>query len=100
MDDDDDEGEDEEDEEEGGDDDQERNRGDLGADAFRLNPELSWEMAQAVAFRYAKKRTLLDVALIARAELRKIGLVEGMLVSVCAREGERIGAGQAVVWSE
>lgn len=52
-----------------------------GAGFFRLNPELSWEMSQAVAFRYAKKRTLFDLSLIARAELRKAGLVEGMLVS-------------------
>ncbi|CAM9300154.1 unnamed protein product, partial [Hapterophycus canaliculatus] len=50
-----------------------------GDDILRLNPELSWEMSQAVAFRYAKKRTLFDLWLIARAELRKIGLVEGML---------------------
>lgn len=106
LDDDDDEGEDDEEEEEHvgedeDDDDDERNREEdlMRADAFRLNPELSWEMAQAVAFRYAKKRTLRDVALIARAELRNIGLVEGMLVSGFAREGEPFEAGEeAVVW--
>ncbi|CAN0105829.1 unnamed protein product, partial [Ectocarpus sp. 8 AP-2014] len=48
-------------------------------DVLRVNPELSWEMSQAVAFRYAKKRTLSDVSLIATAELRDMGLVEGML---------------------
>lgn len=64
--------EDEQEGEDGGDDD----------DVLRVNPELSWEMSQAVAFRYAKKRTLSDVSLIATAELRDTGLVEGMLVSV------------------
>ncbi|CAN0159185.1 unnamed protein product, partial [Ectocarpus fasciculatus] len=48
-------------------------------DVLRVNPELSWEMSQAVAFRYAKKRTLSDVSLIATAELRDMGLVDGML---------------------
>lgn len=51
------------------------------AKVFRLDPALSWEMSQAVAFRYAKKRTLFDLSLITRAELRRAGLVEGMLVS-------------------
>ena len=86
------EGEDEEeDENEEEDEEEEEEEEDEDADVFRLNPELSWEMSQAVAFRYAKKRTLLDLSLIARAELGKLGLIDGMLVSDPRKEGrERI----------
>ncbi|CAM9263707.1 unnamed protein product [Ectocarpus sp. 4 AP-2014] len=62
--------------------DEDEHEGEDGGDddgVLRVNPELSWEMSQAVAFRYAKKRTLSDVSLIAMAELRGMGLVEGML---------------------
>ena len=50
-----------------------------------VNPELTWEMVQAIGYRLAKKRAIMDVGLLARAELRKTGLAEGMMVS--AREG-------------
>lgn len=77
---------DEQEGEDGGDDD----------DVLRVNPELSWEMSQAVAFRYAKKRTLSDVSLIATAELRDMGLVEGMLVSV-TEDGRELNRVRIVV---
>lgn len=81
-----------EDDEEEGEEDEDEEKED--ADVFRLNPELSWEMSQAVAFRYAKKRTLLDLSLIARAELGKLGLIDGMLVSGRRREGK--GKGETI----
>lgn len=49
---------------------------------LEVNPELSWEMAQSVAYRLAKKRSIIDLALLARAEMRRTGLSEGMVVSI------------------
>lgn len=82
-----DEGEEEEAEEE------EEDEEDEDADVIRLNPELSWEMSQAIAFRYAKKRTLQDLSLIARAELGKLGLTDGMLVSGKGRNDRSFARG-------
>lgn len=48
---------------------------------LEVNPELSWETTQAVAYRLAKKRSIIDLALLARAEMRRTGLSEGMVVS-------------------
>lgn len=74
------EGEGEEEEQEG---DGEGGGGEHGHGDVKLevNPELSWEMVQAIAYRLAKKLSVMDLALLARAELRRTGLAEGMVVS-------------------
>lgn len=54
-----------------------------------IDPKLTWEMAQAVGYRLSHKRTLMDVRLLALAELRKTGVPETMMVRkqgcVCVR---------------
>ena len=58
-----------------------------------VNPELTLEMVQAIGYRLVKKRAIMDVGLLARAELRKTGLAEGMMVSKRARRSLKCVAG-------
>lgn len=56
-----------------------------------VKPELSWEMTQAMAYRLSKKRTIRDVGLLARAELKKLGPAEGMMVRKCCGQKKSNG---------
>lgn len=71
------------------------NRGSVGrgSGVLEVNPELRWELTQAVGYRLAKKRTIMAVGLLARAELMKTGLTEEMKARETFRsyEKEKLG---------